>query len=324
MQKYLRWGILGAARIARSAVGPAIQASRNSRIHAIASRDPEKAADFARQFGVPKSYADYASLLADPEVEAVYLPLPNAYHEEWSILAAEAGKHVLCEKPLAHTASSARRMVDAFSRSGLLLAEAFMYRFHPLTETVLQLVREGRIGTPQMARASFVAAGQDSNDIRYQPELGGGAMLDLGSYCVGFLRLLAGEEPRSVTATGKRHRTGVDIAVSGSMIFPSGLVGYFGTAMGMPFECGYEVWGDRGRIRVDQGALVAWPGGRFSIRLWADGAEETIPIPPANHYQRMVEDFADSVHEGRPPRFPAGDAIANLEVIEKVLAQIPT
>ncbi len=320
--KKVRWGILGTGRIAKNSYVPAIKASRNGELAAVASRDAAKAAAFATENGIPRSHGSYEALLADPGVDAVYVALPNGLHCEWSIKAAEAGKAVLCEKPLACDASEARRMAEAFRARNLPLAEAIMYKRHALNRTAIQILRDGRIGPLRMARASFVVDNQKADDIRFSKALGGGAMRDLGCYCASVLRWAAGEEPEAVEACALAHPNGgVDFRTAATLRFPSGVVASFQCGYGMAFECSYEFFGENGRILVDAGAMVAWPGGEFKVRVWSGGESEEIAIPPMNHYQAMAEELAAAVLEGAPLGVPLEDSIANMAVIDRVLAK---
>lgn len=317
----VRWGILSTAAIAASALVPAIRAARNGMLHSVASRDGARAREFAAAQGFVRSHDSYEALLADPEVDAVYIPLPNALHAPWCLKAADAGKPVLCEKPLAVDAAEARRVVAYFKERGVLLAEAFMFRHHPLTRQALALLRAGRIGTLQAVRASFFAVqGKAASDIRFSAELAGGALRDLGCYCTAIMRLAAGEEPVEVRGVVESMPGGVDARACGVLKFPSGVVGDFACGFDAPFSASYEFLGSGGRLLVDQGAMVAWPGTAFPIKLWSGGGYEEITVPPANHYQLMVEDFGDALRQGRALEFPADDAIANLAAIDRVRA----
>ena len=178
----LRFGVLSTANIGRAAVNPAIQAARNAELVAVASRDGERAREFAAQGAIPRHHGSYEALLDDPEIDALYIPLPNSLHREWAIRAAEKGKHVLCEKPLALTAAEGREMAAAADAHRVKLMEAFMYRFHPRTEKVIELVRGGRIGELRAIRSAFTFRLTRPDNIRLKPELGGGALMDVGCY----------------------------------------------------------------------------------------------------------------------------------------------
>src|SRR5690606_5282482 len=212
MTEPVRWGVIGCASIAMRKVLPAMKQASNCDILAIASRDPAKAAAAAAELDIERHYGSYESLLADPDVEAVYVPLPNHLHAEWTVKAAEAGKHVLCEKPLALTAAEATTMVDACERAGVSLMEAFMYRLHPQWVRARELVESGRIGELCAIEASFAYHNTDPANIRNIAEMGGGALMDIGCYPVNVARMMFGGEPADVHAAIRRDPTfGTDI-----------------------------------------------------------------------------------------------------------------
>ena len=223
----VRWGVLSTARIATEKVIPGIRRSATGEVVAIASRDVGRARAAADELGIPRSHGSYEALLADPAVDAVYVPLPNHLHAEWSIRALEAGKHVLCEKPLALSAADAGRMADAATASGRLLMEAFMYRHHPSWIAVQELVAGGRIGRLQAVDSWFSYFLDDPANIRNVLEYGGGALYDIGCYSVSLSRLLFGAEPDEVSAAIVRDPvSGVDILTTGHMTFPGGLASF--------------------------------------------------------------------------------------------------
>lgn len=316
----LRWGVLGTAGIAASAYVPAIRASRNGTLHAVASRSLEKASLFAQTHGFARAHGSYEELLADPEVDAVYIPLPNALHAPWAIKAAAAGKPTLVEKPLAGSTREAEAMAAAFKASTLPLCEALMYRLHPLTLEVERRLRAGDIGPLRAVRSSFFADVPDGANIRYQSDLAGGALRDLGCYCVSVIRLMAGQEPDTVEAVADFSASGVDLRLAGILRFPNGIVGDFSCGFGTPFNCSYDLIGEHGRMLVDHGAMVAWPGEAFRIQLWNREGHQVITIPAANHYQSMVESFGDCVIKGTPPPVPLEESLNNLRALDRLLA----
>ncbi|MBT8395595.1 MAG: Gfo/Idh/MocA family oxidoreductase, partial [Gemmatimonadetes bacterium] len=220
----LSWGVISTAKIGQRAVNPAIQASSNGELLAVASRDAGKARAFAEEAGIPTSYGSYQALLDDPSIDAVYNPLPNSLHREWTIRAVEQGKHILCEKPLALDAAECREMEAAAAANGVKLMEAFMYRFHPRTERVLEMVREGEVGDIRQIRSSFTFPLDRPDDIRWDRELGGGALMDVGCYCINVSRTLAGREPVEVRAMANFRDGGVDQQMAGSLRFEDGLL----------------------------------------------------------------------------------------------------
>lgn len=318
-EKKIRWGILSTARIGTGRVIPAIQQSRNGVMAAIGSRDLQRAQQAADALGIPRAHGSYEALLADPEIDAIYNPLPNSMHAEWSIRCAEAGLPVLCEKPLAVNAAEAETMVVAFEQRDLLLAEAFMYRFNPQTQKVLALLRAGAVGELTLVNASFSFAlsPDDTENIRLSRELAGGGLMDAGCYPVSLTRLMTGEEPQGAHAVSRiGTRSGVDEVFAGVLDFPSGAVGMIDCSVRSQFTQTCDLRGTAGRIRVNEAFVV--PTQRDSlIETWGPGDEYSrISIPPANSYTLMAEDFADALLLGSPPQFPASDGVANMRAID--------
>lgn len=322
-ERRIRWGVLSTANIGRAAVNPAIQASSNGELVAVASRDGQRAKSFAAEHGIPQSFGSYEALLERDDLDAVYIPLPNSLHREWAIRAAEAGKHVLCEKPLALDAAECAEMEAAARDHGVKLMEAFMYRFHPRTERVIELVRGGRIGDLGAVRSAFTFRLRSSENIRLDPDLGGGALMDVGCYCVNVSRTIVGEEPVSVQATASWTDRGVDEALAGMMRFAGGAVAHFDCALTLERSESYEVAGTEGQLSVPAAFL---PGvGDVDIHevRGREGAS-TERVQGADEYQRMVEHFADCVLSDREPRYPASEAAANMRVIAALYASART
>lgn len=320
MSEQIRWGIISTANIGRKRVAPAIQKSRNGSVVAVASRDLAKAQDYAQELGIPTAYGSYEELIADPNVDAIYNPLPNSEHAEWSMKCAEAGKPTLCEKPLAVDAKQAQQMVDTFVRHGVLFAEAFMYRFHPQTERAKALVDEGAIGAVQTISSAFTFALRSEDNIRLSKSLAGGALMDVGCYCINVMRLMTGEEPEQGTAVAHwGTTTQVDESLAGALKFPSGIVGHFDCGLRTHRAHYYDIRGTQGRILVEE-AFVPNPENETRIRCWQGDDYQEIVIPPADHYQLMAEDFAGALLSSRTPRFMPQDAVANMQVIDRLLA----
>jgi predicted dehydrogenase len=313
----IRWGVISTARIGENRVIPAIQASNNGVVTAVASRSLEKAQAFAARTGIPTAYGSYEALLADPDIDAIYNPLPNSEHAAWSIAAAEAGKPMLCEKPLAKDAAEAQTMIDAFAARGLLFAEAFMYRFHPQHATARRIIAEGGIGAIQIMSASFTFAVRSASDIRLQAELAGGALMDVGCYCVNAMRLIIGEEPVNVAAVARFGASGVDEAIAGALMFPSGAVGHFDAGVRAHRLHTYEVRGTEGRIQLD--AAFVPHGLTTIVRHWHGDDYVEHSHPPVDQYRLMVEDFADALLNQRPPAYPPSDAVANMRVLDQLI-----
>ena len=312
----LRWGILSTARIGIRRVIPAIQRSQTGVVSAVASREADRAAEVASRFGIPRAHGTYEGLLADPEVDAIYNPLPNSLHAEWSIRAAEAGKHVLCEKPLARDAAEARRIVEACARAGVLLQEAFMYRFHPQIERLQQLVRDGTVGRLWLVRSGFSFTVGSENDIRLRPELGGGSLLDVGCYCVNISRLLLGE-PLQANAAAVYER-GVDVRLAGMLTFSGGTAALLACGLRAPEQQFCEVVGEEGVITLPRPFLPGEDPAVIFVRRKAQ--EERIEIPGTDQYGRMIDHFGESLRTGTPPRFSPEDAVANMRVIDLLRA----
>jgi predicted dehydrogenase len=236
MTAQLRWGILGTGNIARQFAAGLIASGRGRPV-AAGSRNRESGEEFARTYSLAAAYASYEELLADRDVDVVYNSLPNSLHHQWTIAALKAGKHVLCEKPLAMDAAEAEEMFDVARRNGRLLMEAFMYRCHPQTLAVLEAVRSGAIGELRLVRTSFCFnLNKPGGNVRLVRELGGGALMDVGCYCISLSRALAAAEPAQIRVAGHLHAAGIDDLAAGSMVFPSGMVA--------DFTCGFTVQAD--------------------------------------------------------------------------------
>jgi len=284
---------LGAADIAAKAVMPAIAASRNGRLLSIASRDRERARAMASQHAVPRVADTYEALLDDPEVDAIYIPLVNSVHREWTLKSLAAGKHVLCEKPLAMDAAEAEEMAQVAEASGLHLMEAFMYRFHPRTRTFVEAARE-----PLFVQSNFGFPLRDRTNVRMKPELGGGALLDIGCYTVSIARWLLGE-PREVRALARVDlEAGVDMTVTALLAFEDGATAAVWSSFESPEEQRLTV------VSRDQTQRLDRP---FSS--WRD---------PDDPYQLMVESFGDSVLHDRPVAIPLGESVANMRVLDRI------
>ena len=311
----VRWGVISTANIGRAAVNPAIQASSNGDLVAIASRSDDAAKAFAEECGIPGHYGSYEALLEDDGIDAVYIPLPNHMHKEWTVRAAEAGKHVLCEKPLALNAAECEEMEAAAVEHGVKLMEAFMYRFHPRSRQVVDMVRGGVVGELKTIRSAFTFRLTRPDNIRWMPELGGGALMDVGCYCVNVSRTIAGEEPKMVQATASRADTGVDDHLVGILRFAGGVVAHFDCALTME-RCEFcEVAGTEGYLRVPAAFL---PGtADADIEEYRGRGDATVhTVSGVDEYQLMVEHFADCVLNDQPPRYSAAEAARNMRVIE--------
>lgn len=317
----VRWGVLGVARIATEKVIPAMQRGQLSTVAAIASRDGARAEAAAARLGVPRAFGSYEALIASPDIDAVYIPLPNHLHVEWSTRAAERGKHVLCEKPIALTAAHTRELIAVRDRTGVQIQEAFMVRTHPQWLTALSLVREGRIGELRSMLAHFSYYNDDPANIRNVPALGGGGLLDIGCYLINTGRFIFGREPVRVSGLVDRDPVlGVDRLTSMLLDFGVGqLAGTCGTQV-VPYQR-VHIFGTRGHIEIEI-PFNAPPDRPCRIVLdqtAARGVESrTIEIEICDQYTIQGDEFSRAVLESRPVSAPLEDSLANMACIEAV------
>jgi predicted dehydrogenase len=319
----LRWGILSTADIARKKVIPGIKKAERCEIVAIASRDAGQARQVADELGIPTAHGSYEALLADPDVDAVYIPLPNHLHAEWTIAAARAGKHVLCEKPLALTATDAQRMADVCAAEGVRLMEAFMYRHHPSWVAVKEIVDSGRLGALRSVQSWFSYFNDDPANIRNQLEAGGGALYDIGCYCVNLSRMLFDGEPTRVSAAIVRDPVmGVDVLTCAVLEFPSGTAA-FTCSTRVETDQRVHVYGSDGRLSI--GIPFNIPPDRPTEVFVTAGGEppvaprtETLTFATADPYTVEAERFAAAILDGLPTPTPPDDAVANMRVIERI------
>lgn len=309
-------GVLGCARIARSAILEPARVGADIVVSAVASRDAARAAAFAEAHGVARSHGDYEALIADPEIEVVYNPLPNSLHAEWSIKALRAGKVVLCEKPLASNAAEAQLIVDAARESGAPLIEAFHYRYHPVAEFIVRTVRSGVLGRLRRMRAAMkVSAGLvEPGDIRFQADLAGGSAMDLGAYGVNAMRLVAGGEPLGVEAAAEQVAPGVDGAMTAQLQFADGLVGDLECALSAPaFEAALSIEGEAGRLDVVNPFL---PQLGHRAVLQVAGETRTERFDKTATYVFQARHVVEVVRHGAAVRTPGEDGVANMAVID--------
>ena len=328
MRKKVRWGVLGAASIAIRKVIPAMQQGEWSEVVAIASRDLTKAKDAARSLGVLKAHGSYEALLKDPNVEAIYNPLPNHLHVPWSIKAAEAGKHVLCEKPISVTVAEARSLLAVRDRTGVKIGEAFMVRSHPQWLRTRELIREGRIGDLRTITGFFSYFNDKAADIRNIPEYGGGALLDIGCYPITMSRFILGEEPTRVIGLAERDpQMKIDRLTSAMLDFPSGQSS-FTCSTQMLYHQRMQFFGAKGRIDLEIPFNV--PFDRPS-RILIDDARDLIgsgvtieTIPACNQFTIQGDLFSKAIREGGDVPVPLEDAVANMAVIEAIFRSAET
>jgi xylose dehydrogenase (NAD/NADP) len=306
----LRWGILSTARIAERIVNGA-KTAEDVELVAVGSRDPARAEAFAELHDIPRTHGSYEALLEDPDVEAVYIPLPNSLHVPWSIRALEAGKHVLCEKPLSRNPADVEAAFDAAERAGRVLMEAFMWRFHPQTEALSRLVREGAVGELRYVRTAFGFDLPAGTNVRWLGSLDGGALMDVGCYCVSGLRLLCGE-PERVSAELVAGGEDVDARLAGVLRFPGDVLGTLDCGLDVARRASIEVVGNEARLYLVDPWIAP-----DSILLDRPGREpERLEIERTNPYARELEEVGAAAREGRAPRLGREEALAQARVID--------
>ncbi len=321
----VRWGVLGTADIAVRKVIPAMQGSEWSRVAAIASRSEDRAAEVAQALDIPRAHGSYGDLLADADIEAVYIPLPNSLHAEWALAAAEAGKHVLCEKPMALSALEAQRMIDGAREAGVKLMEAFMYRFHPLWSEVRRLVDDGAIGEVLAIQSFFSYRNMDPGDIRNMPDFGGGALYDVGCYPVNVARMLFGSEPSQVSAAIRRDPSfGTDVVTSAILDF-DGRHATFTCSTQIEDDQRVHIQGTEGRLLVEIPFNIP-PDRPTRLYRFAGGNPPVAPdmqtyeVPTADQYAVQADAFSSAILNDGPVPTPPEDAVANLRVLERIFA----
>jgi D-xylose 1-dehydrogenase (NADP+, D-xylono-1,5-lactone-forming) len=304
----LRWGILSTANITKKL----LTSGHDQEFVAVGSRDVGRARAFASEHGIPRAHGSYEDLLADPEVDAIYNPLPNALHVEWSIKALQAGKHVLCEKPMSRRPEDVERAFDVAEREGRVLEEAFMWRHHPQLRRTRELLEAGEIGDLRVIRAAFAFHARDPEDIRLQADLDGGGLMDVGCYCVSGCRALAGAEPVRGYAEYVPGGNDVDVALAATLRFPGDVVAHF--------DCGLSyIGGDQLEAVGSEGSLFLddpWHGREAVIEVRRTGAADRVEVGPANSYALELADFEAAARGRRPPLLSRADAVAQARVIQ--------
>ena len=318
----VNWGIISTALIGTAKVIPAMQKSKHCRIQAIASRDLALAKKWAKELGIPKAYGSYEELLADREIEAVYNPLPNHLHVPWSIKAAEAGKHVLCEKPIALDAKEAEQLVAAHNRTGKLITEAFMVRSHPQWLRARELVRQGKIGELRAVQGLFTYFLTDPENVRNKADIGGGGLYDIGCYPIVTSRFLFGAEPTRVVGLIERDPVlEIDRLASAILDFPSGQASFMCSTQLVPYQR-MQILGTKGRIEVeipfnappDKPCRIFVDDG--SALGDASAKEEAFPV--CDQYGIQGDLFSEAIRSGKPPEFPLENAVQNMRIIDAI------
>jgi predicted dehydrogenase len=312
----LRIGILGAAAIAPAAVIRPARRRDDAEVIAVAARSADRATTYAGEHGVPRAYGSYEELLADPDIDLVYVALPNSLHAEWSIAALDAGKHVLCEKPFALNAAEARRMTEVAARAGKRLIEAFHDDYHPLAARTAELAAE--IGPVRFVEAVFLARNRfEPGALRHEPSLGGGALMDLGCYAVHGVRRLLGEEPTVAEASAVLGPAGVDESIEARLEFPSGATAIIRASMDADFENWIRFESDAGRVEVDG---VVFPSRGHSIRSRIRGVERVQTVAGDETYDHQLAAILRSLADGTPLPTEGDDPVANMSVIDAIYA----
>ena len=306
----IRWGFLSTARINRRLLGAAEKSSA-AEVVAVASRDAGRAEAYAVEHGIPRSHGSYEALVEDPEVDAVYISLPNSLHVEWSVRALSAGKHVLCEKPLTRSPEEAEAAFEAAERAGRILMEAFMWRHSPQTGKLVQLVEGGVIGELQLVRATFSFPLDGRRNIRLDPELGGGALMDVGAYCVSAARLLAGE-PERVYGEQVIGDSGVDTLFTGVLRFPRGVLAAVDAGMHLPRRDGLEAVGTEGSLVIAD----PWLAQRLVLHLRRGESREEIALPPADPYRLELENMCAAIRGEAQPLLGRDDAVGQARALD--------
>jgi xylose dehydrogenase (NAD/NADP) len=315
MTEPVRWGILSTALINAkvlrgAALSPAVT------VVAVGSRDVDRSSEFAGRWNIPRAYGSYDDVLADPDVQAVYIPLPNGMHHTWTMRSLEAGKHVLCEKPYTRRSAEVVEAFDEAERRELVLSEAFMFRYHPQTRALVELVRSGQLGRPRLISGAFSGPTDKPGDVRLDPELDGGALMDVGVYPLSAARLLAGE-PIAVTAQQTIGATGVDVGFTATLRFGDDVLAHFDSSFHLPDRSYLEVVGTRGRVEVSD----PWHCAEPALTVTMQGAEPVrTPIEHANSYRLELEEFGKAVRAEPNLLLGRADAEGQAKSVEALYA----
>jgi D-xylose 1-dehydrogenase (NADP+, D-xylono-1,5-lactone-forming) len=315
MDGQLNWGLLSTAKINSALIKP-LRASKRTRLLAVASRSISSAQAYAREWDIPHAHGSYEDLLADPDIDVIYNPLPNHLHAEWTIKALHAGNHVLCEKPLALTLEEVDAIIAASRETGRIVAEAFMYRHHPQTLKVKELVDNGALGQVQLIKGAFTFTLTREGNYRRIKEMGGGSIWDVGCYPISYARMIVGEEPAEVFGWQVEGPDGCDDSFFGQMRFGNGVHAQFDCGFTSPPRSHIEIIGTEAVLRVPQPFK---PGVKCEVHLTHGDKREILKIKGQELYLGEVEDMCDSVLLGKPPRISLADSRANIRVILALL-----
>lgn len=311
------WGVLGAGYISRVAMVPALSTLSGAKLLAIAARDHDRAASLAESHGIERVYDDYQALLDDPDIECVYIALANDQHRDWAERAAIAGKHVLCEKPLGRDTAEAKAMRDACDAEGVALMEALMYRFHPRMEKAMHMVAQGTIGQPRTVEASFCFTLGDLSNYRLRPEQGGGALLDVGGYCVSAARFFFGDEPLTVRASARYADTGADLAISALLDFSDGRAAHITCAFDTAEYQRVTIIGSTGTLELPY-AFTAWQDDEAPILIHHGKRIERILAPSADPYAEMADAFGRAAVSDMPMPYGVEETLAVARALDAI------
>ena len=318
--RILNWGLLSTANINRALIKP-LRASKRNKLLAVGSRKQTSADEYAREWKIPRAHGSYEALINDPEIDVIYNSLPNHLHAEWSIKALRAGKHVLCEKPFALSLAEADAMISASRKTGKVLAEAFMYRHHPQTLKVKEMVDSGMLGELQAVKGVFTFTLKRENDIRSKKETGGGSIWDVGCYPISFARTIINLEPTEVFGWQIMGAGGADVSFFGQIRFPNEVYSQFDSGFQSPFRAQVEIIGSKGTLNIPEPFK---PGRDEKIYLTRAEHTETIKIPGSELYIGEVEDMADAILLGKAPRISLADSRNNTAVILALIKSAKT
>ena len=319
-QTVLRWGLLSTARINRSLIKP-LRASARNILTSVASRSQASAEAYAKEWKIERAFGSYEAMLADPDVDVVYNSLPNHLHAEWSIKAMQAGKHVLCEKPMGLTVAEIDAIAAASRQTGKVVSEAFMYRHHPQTIQARELVQSGAIGKLQAIRGAFTFPMKTDVNIRLVPEMGGGSIWDVGCYPISYARFIAGADPLEVFGQQLTGPTGIDDSFFGQMRFPGQIYAQFDSGFRTPFRTHMEIVGSEGTLTITSPFK---PGLQEQISLYREDRNEAIPVTEQELYIGEVEDMADCILLGKSPHMSLADSRGNVATIVALLESAKT
>lgn len=316
MDKKIKWGVLGFARIARLSVLPAILKAPNAEFYAIASRDTEKGLECQKQFGCKVIYDSYDKLLDDPEIDAVYIPLPNKLHKEWTIKAAKKGKHVLCEKPVSLDKQECEEMIEACKRNNVKFMEGFMYRFSNRTRRVKDILESNVLGEIKYINSTFRFLLNRPGDVRLKPELGGGSLYDVGCYPINFVGMVTGKEPVAMSSE-KIIRDGIDVGFSAVLKYDNGILATVNSGFDSYKVCHTIVSGTAGVMQIPN-TFNDDPG---KIIVTTESGTNEYDIEPGDRYEAEIEDFSNAIIYDRKPGFSLQETLRNMEILEKLLNQ---